>query len=199
MTTTWGEYKQKLATWSKAPSPADIPWDDVATMAYQRVSREVRPSELDTLVTIDTANGTNIRSKVWAHAAPTGMLEVISLTDNGCRVRSYNTGALLELEGTSPFGHAVVGSEIWVAPGVGGDLKLIYKKQDDLPADDNLSNYGLANYLDAYLHAGLIAYHQYVDDLENEQAALGRFVSRADTLNMIAAEQRRGGGVGGTR
>lgn len=196
--TTWAEYQTKLADWSKSPSPADIPWNDLALMAYQRVSREIQPAELDTLLTIDTEQGVNIRSKVWSHAVPSGFLRAISLTNNGCRVRPYNTGALLELEGSQPYGHAVVGQELWVAPGVGGDLKLIYNKRDTLPSEIE-TNQGLTDYLDAYIHAGLVAYYQYVEDMENEMRALERFNARADTLNMIANDQRRGAGAGGVR
>ena len=210
--TTRGQFKDMVGRWSKRPDVTSLPLDDFFELAYQRVSRGILPSELDAEVALDPERAKVVRGNTWAHpltwstgdpavVTTVDVARVWSVTNNACRLRTVRTDAIKEFSDTSavnsPAWYAVVGMEIWTAPGVGGDLRMIYAPRDTKPTDDTQTNFGLTNYLDAYLWAGLVALYQYSVDPENEMGALRAYDASAARLNMEAERRRRGGGAGG--
>ena len=191
-----------VARWAKREA-ADLPMDDIMGIAFYRVAREVLPTELDTELIFDMSEGVprNVNGNMWAHMLPGPFNRIWAVTNNGHRLRSVRRDAVQEWGQrgryqNQPSFYAVMGTELWVAPGQGGDLRMVYNSYDSEP-EGSETNIGLTYYPDAYLHAGLAALYQYVEDEDNEARANQRYKEVATFVNMEAERRRRGGGAGG--
>ncbi len=199
-----GELKTQLVAWAKRGDLTDIPLNDIILNASNRIRREMMPQSLDQAVSINTTAAVAVRGAVWAHDLPDDCQKVWGLTNNGTRLRTVRSDALLtnysRATSNTPAFYANVGKKIWTAPGAGGDLLLIYTAADLAidPASDVSTNFGMDEFPDAYLWAslsGIAAYSEGAAD--EEQAHDRRYVRIAQNYNRIQMQRRRGGGATG--
>ena len=199
--TTRAELEADLAAYSKGRSEV-YPITTFVKLATERIRREIMPQALDKEYIFVEADGpTEIRGGVWAWTVPTDLLKPVSVTNNGVRLRSTRPDALQEKSPRStinkPSFHAMVGTALWVGPGSGGDLRMVYNAKDAaLPASTS-ENYGLDAYYDAYLAAGMVEMLRYAEDTENLPVWQQAYVGHVMTLNAEAEKQRRGFGAPG--
>ena len=201
---TYGDIRSMVQRWSKRDT-ASLPMDDIMALAFYRVSREILPNELDMEAVFETGENSparNVNGNMWAHPVPMPFNRIFAVTNNGQRLRSVRRDAVQEWGQrgrwmNQPSFYALTGSELWVAPGQGDDLRMVYNAYDSEPQGLEDTNIGLTYFPDAYVHAGLVAVYQYVEDEENEARALARYSEVANAVNMEAERRRRGGGAGG--
>ena len=200
---TYSEIRDMVGRFAKR-STGGLPMDDFMTLAFSRISREILPNELDGEFVFDLTEGVprNVNGNMWAHPVPVPFNRIWAVTNNGHRMRSVRRDAVQEWGQrgrwmNQPSFYALTGMELWVAPGQGADLRMVYNAYDNEPADPDDTNIGLTYYPDAYLHAGLAALYQYVEDEENEDRANARYSAVANAVNLEAERRRRGGGAGG--
>ena len=191
------ELIDRLQRWLKRDSGA-LPYDDLYEMAEDKVRREIMPQPLDETTVIDGEQGENIRGKISRHPLPAGCLRVLSLSNNGDRLRTARPDFMLDVltGGSRPCNYAVVGSSFWVGPGTGSDLRMNFNKSDDQVTAANETNHGLTNFPDAYFWAGMAYGYAYTENTEGEQKAWDRYAALRDQINENADDLRRGGGAG---
>lgn len=194
---TRDELITKMRAWLKRDSGV-APYDDFFELGQAKVLREIMPQPLDTSVVLDADAGVNVRAKVWAHQLPSDCLRVLALTNNNDRLRTARSDFLIDTltSGSRPCNYAVVGGEVWVAPGVGSDLRLNYNAKDQAVSDGAGTNHGLTEFSDAYLWAGLAYGYAFTENADNEKRAWERYGALRDQINENADDRRRGGGAG---
>ena len=199
-----GELKTTLRAWSHRPALAEPTLEEAIELAQRRILTEVYPQELDQDYQFDETLGVNVRSQVWSLPLPDRCNRVIEVYNNNTRLESVRVGKLIEDWGRQgnagePQKHAIVGKDLWLAPGLGGDVRCVFNQWDtDLNVQDPAStNYGLTNFPHLYIWLGLARVETYAQNWDGEAADAARYESERSIYNDVQHARRQGGGVTG--
>ncbi len=199
-----GEYKATLLDWSHRTLSATT-LSSVISYTAARIIDEAWPQELDQQYEFDEEAGVNIRSQVWALPLPPRTSRVWEVWNDEIRIESVRPGRLIEDCGRQgnagkPQKHTIVGKQLWLAPGLGGDVRCIYNQLDEGldGTDDSASNYGLSNFPHLYLWLGLARVEAYSQNYEGEAANTSRYDAERSSYNNVQHARRQGGGATGT-
>ncbi len=199
-----GEFKATLLDWSHRTLSATT-LSSVISYTAARIIDEVWPQELDQEYEFDEEAGVNIRSQVWALPLPPRTSRVWEVWNDEIRIESVRPGRLIEDWGGQgnagkPQKHTIVGKQLWIAPGLGGDVRCIYNQLDEgLDGnDDSATNYGLSSFPHLYLWLGLARVEAYSQNYEGEAANASRYDAERGSYNNVQHARRQGGGATGT-
>ena len=195
-----GDLKERLERWAKRSNLDKLPVDDFIDDAYQVISREVNPIDLDVYTTIDD-EGTEVRGQIYSYELPTDCIDVFQVSNKNDRLRALRSDALLHHHGSDhgntafrPAYYAVVGRALWIGNGAASALSIGYISRDSEIPNDSDSNYGTVNYPHCYAELILAGMYNYAQNPEEEEKARARYVQYRNQINDVAGAIRSGGG-----
>jgi hypothetical protein len=169
----YGTLKQRWAAWTKQTLDAALLAETIEAVAGM-VATDVRWLDNQSFEVIAADQGLNVRGTVYKYARPANDLRLRSVNGNGFELNGLAPNKMLNRWRTGnssrPFDYAVVGPDIWIAPGK-AELELVLEDAFPLLVDDGDTNGLLTDFPQVYVHAGVSYIQTYFQDFEAAGAA----------------------------